>query len=53
MQTRRLVTRRLLPPSARPVWIGALSGIGISIIIGIIFIVIFYVLGNQVRTWPI
>lgn len=37
----------LLPPA---VWIGALSGVALSILIGIVFIVLFYVLGTKVFT---
>jgi hypothetical protein len=31
------------------VWIGALTGVAISIVIGIVFIILFYVAGQKVR----
>lgn len=37
----------LLP---RAVWIGALTGVAISIVIGVVFIVLFYVAGSKIFT---
>lgn len=44
----QILNKLKMPMLKKWVWVGAISGIAIAIVIGVIFIVIFYVLGNQV-----
>lgn len=46
----QMVEKMRMPQLKKHVWIGALTGVAISIVIGVVFIVLFYVAGSKIFT---
>eukprot|EP00887_Chlorella_sp_A99_P003315 scaffold26.g3315.t1 len=44
----QIMNKLRMPQLKKWVWIGALGGVGIALLLGVVFVVLFYILGNKV-----